>query len=184
MIKALCILAAGLLVQQGKGNADLKYDEKAGMSVQKPPKNDEWDFKEMGQFAKNPKFIVAHKVDEIMIEIIHIPPPLQGTFDNKKQAEADAAGWAGIKGITDVKQVSLAAGKLPGGGAGNANGWTYEVSFKVNDKPVELHEWVFIGRENQSQYIVMLHGDPGMYKKHQKNVDYILGQIRTYKIPK
>ncbi|HLY10493.1 MAG TPA: hypothetical protein VKW04_14415 [Planctomycetota bacterium] len=185
MIQTLCVLlAAGLMALQGKPNSDLKYDEKAGMSIQKPPKNDEWDFKEMGEYAKNPKFVVSHKVDEIMIEIIHIPPPIQGVFDNKKQAETDLAGWAGIKGITEVKQVSMAAGKLPLGGGNGANAWTYEVSFKAAEKPVELHEWVFIGKENQCQYIVMLHGDPGMYKKHQKNVDFILGQIRTYKIPK
>jgi hypothetical protein len=49
---------------------------------------------------------------------------------------------------------------------------------------VELREWVFIGKENQCQYIVMMHGDEGMYKKHQKVADFILGNIRTYKIPK
>jgi hypothetical protein len=30
----------------------------------------------------------------------------------------------------------------------------------------------------------MMHGDEGMYKKHQKVADFILGNIRTYKIPK
>jgi hypothetical protein len=185
MIRVLCILsAASFFALQGKPTTDLKYDEKAGISVQKPPKNDEWDFKEMGEFAKSPKFVVSHKVDEIMIEIIHYPPTPNTYFDIKKQAEADSAGWAAVKGITEAKQISSSSSKIPGGGGNGANAWSYEISFKAQDKPVELHEWVFIGKENQHEYVVMLHGDPGMYKKHQKNVDYILGQIKTYKIPK
>jgi hypothetical protein len=185
MIKSLCALTlAAFLAQAGKANPDLKYDEKAGLSVQKFPKNDEWDFKEMGQYAKNPKFVVSHKVDELWIEIIHIPPATTGSFDNKKQAEADYAGWAGIKGITEVKQVSSQASKLPGGGGNGANAWFYQAAMKVAEKPVEMREWVFIGKENQCQYIVMMHGDEGMYKKHQKVADFILGNIRTYKIPK
>ena len=185
MMKALFVVAAGaLLALQGKANTDLKYDEKAGLSVQKFPKNDEWDFKEKGQFAKTPKFVIANKVDELWIEIIHIPPPTTGTFDNKKQAETDAAGWAGIAGVSEVKTGAMVAAKLPAGGGNGANAWSYDVTFKAGEKMVELKEWVFIGKENQCQYIVMLHGDPGMYKKHQKIVDFILGNIKTYKIPK
>jgi hypothetical protein len=40
------------LLQQQKENPDLKYDPKMGISVAKPPKNDEWDFKEKGFFTK------------------------------------------------------------------------------------------------------------------------------------
>ncbi|MBV8880762.1 MAG: hypothetical protein JO332_12395 [Planctomycetaceae bacterium] len=184
MIKTIATLTIALLALQGKSNPDFKYDEKAGLSVQKFPKNDEWDFKEQPKFAKDPKFVIAHKVDELMIEIIHVPPAPNGAFDIKKQAELDAAGWAKLNGITDLKQVSMAAGKLPQNGGNGANAWVYEVSFKAGERTVELKEWVFLSRENQCQYVVMLHGDPGMYKKHQKIADFILGQIKTYKIPK
>jgi hypothetical protein len=185
MIKLLCVLTvAGLFGFQGKPNPDLKYEEKAGLSMQKPPKNDEWDFKEMGKFSKAPKIVIAHKVDELMIEVIHVPPAPNSSFDIKKQAELDSNGWAGLNGITEVKTGPLAAAKLPLGGGNGANAWSYDVSFKAGDRPVELKEWVFIGKENQCQYIVMLHGEPGMYKKHQKLTDFILGNIRTWKIPK
>ena len=173
-----------LLMPQAKPNTDLKYEAKAGISIQKPPKNDEWDFKDKGRFAKDPKIILSHKVDEVCIEVIHIPPPTMGSFDNKKQAETDFAGWAGIKGITDVKQISMSSAKLPAGAAGGVNAWFYEASFKANEKPVELREWVFIGKENQCQYIIFLSGEEGMYKKHQKVLDFMLGSIKTWKIPK
>ena len=48
-MKLLCAVIAGIFLapQQGKNaNTDLKYDDKAGISVSKPPKNDEWDFKD------------------------------------------------------------------------------------------------------------------------------------------
>jgi len=185
MIKAVSILAAALLwTPQVKPSADLKYDEKAGLSVQKFPKNDEWDFKEKGKFALMPKIVIAHKVDEIWIEIIQRPPATTGGVDLKKQAEADVAGLSGLQGFTEVKQISLASSKLPLNGGNGANAWTFEASLKVLDKPYEWREWVFIGKENQCEYVVMMHGDQGMYKKHQKVADFILGNIKTWKIPK
>lgn len=184
MIKLACVLFAAIpLFPQAKPNADLKYDEKAGLSVQKFPKNDEWDFKEMGRFALMPKIVVAHKVDELWIEIIQRPAVTAG-FDIKKQVEFDLAGLSGINGFTEVKQVALAASKLPLNGAGGANAWHFEASLKVQDKAYEWREWIFVGKENQCEYVVMMHGDQGMYKKHQKVADYILGSIKTWKIPK
>jgi len=184
MIKLACLFFAGIaLLPQAKANPDLKYDEKAGLSVQKFPKNDEWDFKDMGRFALMPKVVIAHKVDELWIEIIQRPPAVGG-FDLKKQAEFDLAGLSGIKGFTEVKQVALAASKLPLNGAGGANAWHFEVSLKVQEKPYEWREWIFVGKENQCEYVVMMHGDQGMYKKHQKVADFILGNIKTWKLPK
>jgi hypothetical protein len=185
MIMVVGILAAALqLLPQVKPSADLKYDEKAGLSVQKFPKNDEWDFKEMGRFALMPKFVIAHKVDELWIEIIQRPPATTGGFDLKKQSETDFAGLSGIKGFTEVKQISMAASKLPLNGGNGANAWAFEATLKVQDKPYEWREWVFVGKENQCEYVVMMHGDQGMYKKHQKVADFILGNIKTWKIPK
>lgn len=185
MIKLACLFFAGIsLLPQAKSNPDLKYDEKSGISVQKFPKNDEWDFKDMGRLYQMTKIVVAHKVDELWIEILQRPPATTGSYDLKKQAETDFAGLSGVKGFTEVKQVALAAQKLPLNGAGGANAWYLEASLKVQEKPYEFREWVFIGKENQCEYFVVLHGEQGMYKKHQKVADYILGNIKTWKIPK
>jgi len=174
-----------LLALQGKANPDFKYDEKAGVSVQKFPKNDEWDFKDMGKFLKTPKIIVAHKVDELVIEVMQIPPAPNTTgFDLKKQIELDYAGFSANSSLTDVKQVALQPSKLPNGGGNGANAMFFQATCKIMDAPMEIREWLFVGKENQCLYIVVLSGGEGNYKKHQKIVDFILGNIKTYKIPK
>jgi hypothetical protein len=188
-MKLLCAAIAGMLLasQQGKNtNPDLRYDEKAGISASKPPKNDEWDFKEKesGAVWKEARFLVAHKVDELHIEIVQTPPATQGSYDIKKQCENDYTSIKGTNGINDAKQLALKNEKLPGGGAGGVAASFLEMIFKRGDKLVEYRQWVFIGKENQCLYKVCVHGDEGMYKKHQKVADYILGSIRTWKLPK
>jgi len=186
MLKALFLIGVVLLpALQGKGNPDFKYDEKAGISIQKFPKNDEWDFKDMGKFLKAPKLVVAHKVDELMIEVVQAPPQPNTTgFDIKKQIEADYAGFSGNASLTEFKQLSMQPSKLPLGGGNGANAMFFQATFKLQDAPMEIREWCFVGKENQCLYIVVLTCGEGIYKKHQKIADFILGQIKTYKIPK
>lgn len=183
MIKTLCFLSA-LLAFQGKPNPDFKYNEKAGISIQKFPKNDEWDFKDMGKFLKDPKFVVAHKVDELIIEVVQAPPATQGGYDLKKQAETDYSGFSGNPNLTEFKQIAMQPSKLPFGGGNGANAMHYHATFKLMEAPMEMRYWVFIGKENQCLYIVTLTSAEGAYKKHQKIADFILSQIKTYKIPK
>jgi hypothetical protein len=185
MIRAMFALALLAALQQAKGNPDFKYDEKAGISVQKFPKNDEWDFKDMGRFMKSPKIVVSNKVDELWIEIVQLPPAT-GTqvYDLKKTVEGDYSQLSGDKNLMDVKQVEMKPSKLPNGGAGGANAQFFQATFKLQEKPMEFREWVFIGRENQCLYVIAVHGDEGMYKKHQKIIEFILGNVKTYKIPK
>jgi hypothetical protein len=58
------------------------------------------------------------------------------------------------------------------------------MTFKRAEKAVEYRYWNFVGKQNGSLYIVILHGDEGMYKKHQKIADYVLSTIQTWKLPK
>jgi len=184
MTRAMFV-AALLAALQGKGNPDFKYDERAGVSMQKFPKNDEWDFKEMGKFLKAPKLVVAHKVDELTIEVAQSPPQPNTTgYDLKKQIEVDYAGIGGDKNLMDVKQVEMKPSKLPNGGGGGANAMFLHVTFKFQDAPMELREWAFVGKENQSLYVVFVSSGEGIYKKHQKIIEFILGNLKTYKIPK
>jgi hypothetical protein len=188
-MKLLAVVITGLFLapQQGKNaNPDLKYDEKAGISVNKPPKNDEWDFKEKesGALWKDARFLVSHKVDELRIEIVQTPPSTQGGFDIGKQNENDFTSIKGTTGIDDAKQIVVKNQKLPGNGAGGVQASYMEMTYKRGEKLVEYRQWVFIGKENQCLYKAAVHGDEGMYKKHQKVADFILSSIRTWKLPK
>ena len=186
MLKVLFLIGVvALPAFQGKPNPDFKYDEKAGVSIQKFPKNDEWDFKDEGKFAKNPKLVISNKVDELWVEVVQaFPAPNTAGWDLKKQIEVDYAGLSGDKNLTEVKQVAMQPSKLPLGGGNGANAMFCHATFKLQDKAMEKREWAFVGKENQCLYVIMVTGDEGIYKKHQKIVDFILGQIKTYKIPK
>src|SRR5690242_17294316 len=113
-MKLVWAVIAGFFLasQQGKNtNPDLRYDEKAGISVNKPPKNDEWDFKEKesGALWKEARFLVVHKVDELRIEIVQTPPSTQGGYDIAKQNENDFTSIKGTTGIDDAKQILVKA---------------------------------------------------------------------------
>lgn len=169
------------LAQQQKQNPDLKYLEKAGISVMKPPKNDEWDFKEKGFFT-NSSFALSHKVDEINFDIRYQAAATGGgSYDLKKVCEDFFTSMSSQEGITDAKRIAMNQTRIPGSGY---QAWYLEMTFKRADKLTEWRQWAWIGRENQQLYMIALHGDEGMYKKHQRVADWILGNIRTWKLPK
>ena len=90
---------------------------------------------------------------------------------------------------TDFKESKklqeIRAAKLPNGGANNPMAYLLDMTFKGKDgKAMELKMWAFIGKENQSLYKIFLLGDEGMYKKHQKFADLMLGSVKILKIPK
>jgi hypothetical protein len=169
--------------QQGKApkESDISINNTYGIAFRRPPKNDEWDFKEKGGFFSNSHLVVVHKVDQICIEIFAQDKATGfGGYDIKDAARKEFQNISGFQGITEAKQITVANQKLPGGGAGNVNASFLEMTFKKEDKPMEMRIWVFIGK-NQNLFKVMLSGDEGMYKKHQKVADYILASIETFK---
>jgi len=181
---ALCSALVLAALQDTGANPDLLYKKEVGVSIMKPPKNEEWGFPEKG-FWTNSQLVVAHKVDTLRIEISYQEKPSTGYFDPKKAAEGE---WTNLSGNANFKEArknqEIKSMKLPGGGAGNVNAHVLDMWFKVNDKPTELKMYCFIGRENQGLYKITLSGDEGMYKKHQKWADYILSTIKTWKLPK
>ena len=78
----------------------------------------------------------------------------------------------------DPKRIEMKASKLPGT---NINAQYLEVEFLRSEKKAEYREWVIVGKENQCTYIVMVHGEEGMYKKRQKEADLILSTFKTWK---
>jgi hypothetical protein len=185
-MKFICAaILIALLGQAKKENPDLKVDEQAGLSVGKMPKNDEWGFKDKPFFEKA-KISVGHKVDDIGVDVFSVlPAPNQSGWDLKKQADSDFSAFSAAAGVTDMKKVSQQDKVgLPRGGGNGAVGTYMEMTFKRQEKPVEYRYWSFTSKSNNNFYLVIVHGDEGMYKKHQKIVDYILGTIQTWKLPK
>jgi len=180
MLKLTAALVA-LLALQAK-DADLVTKPDMGMSLRRPPKNDEWDAREKGSFFSNSQLCVAHKVDTIAIEVFAQDKATGfGSYNIKDAANGEYKNISGFTGLTDAKKVIATNQKLPGGGAGNVQASYLEMTFKKEDKPMELRMWVFIGK-NQNLYKVLMTCDEGMYKKHQKAADFILSTIDIFKV--
>lgn len=191
MRRWLPLLALGFLSAPGlaqdkkdKGDPDLHYQKEWGFSIQKPAKNDEWEFKDHLMYS-NSQGGVTHKVDRVFIEIFaQEKAGGAGYFDPKAGAESE---WKALStDFKDAKKVQeIKAAKLPNGGANNPMAFLLDMTGKDKEnRATELKCWTFVGKENQYFYRVFLVGDEGMYKKHQKTLDLMLGSIKIFKIPK
>jgi hypothetical protein len=186
MKTVLAVIALAFFVPQGKEQKDPTIAIKAdmGVSMRRPPKNDEWDFKDKGVFFSNSTLTATHKVDTLSIEIFAQDKATGfGAYDIKDAANSEYKNISGFNGIMEPKKITANNSKLPGGGGGNATASYLEMTFKRDDKLNELRMWVFIGK-NQNLYKVIMVNDEGMYKKHQKVADYILASIDIFKPPK
>jgi len=183
MAKCAAILAL-LALQAAPQNPDLLYKKEVGVSIMKPPKNEEWGFPDKGFFS-NSQLVVAHKVDTLTIDI-YVQDKAQGfsSYDPKAAADGEFKNISGFAGVTDVERQPMKPGKLPGNGANGVNAHLLDMKFKREGAAKELKMWCFVAKESQNFVKITLCGDEGMYKKHQKAVDYILSSVKTWKIPK
>jgi len=184
MLAALAVLLA-VPAQEKNANPDLLYKKDLGISISKPPKNEEWDFKDKGYFA-NAQLIVGHRVDTLWIEIFTQDKAGGFTYYDTKGSSENM--WKNISGDAknkDAKKVGeIKTSKLPGGGAGGVQCHMLDMTYTRDDKPYELRSWCFIGKDNQNFYNVVMVSEKDMYKKHQKVADFCLASIRTWKLPK
>jgi len=183
MVKTAAILA--LLALQEKGaNPDLLYKKDIGVSIMKPPKNEEWGFPDKGFFS-NSQMVVSHKVDTVTIDI-YVQEKAEGfsAYDPKAAADGAFKNISAFTGVTDVQRQPVKPSKLPGNGAGGVNAHILDMDFKLEGQKKELKMWCFVAKENQNFVKITLVGDEGMYKKHQKQVDFILSTVKTWKLPK
>lgn len=173
-----------LAVQAAPANPDLIYKKEVGISLMKPPKNEEWGFADKGFFS-NSNIAVTHKVDTVTIDVF-VQDKAGGfsAYDPKAAADGEFKNISGFPGVTDVQRQPIKAYKLPGNAASGVKADLLDMTFKREGQAKELKMWCFVGRENQNFYKITLVADEGMYKKHQKSVDYILSTIKTWKIPK
>ena len=178
----LALGLAALLAQAA--NPDLKYVKEQGVSIQKPPKLEEWGFRDKGFFS-GACLTVAHKIDGLIVDVVSTAPQNAGGWDLKKVVDNAFTGITSNPGFTEGTRKAMRQARLPGGGGGNASGWLLELSMKdPAGKPVEMTCWFFVARENGRLMHVSVVGEPGLYKKHQRFVDFVLSSIRTWKIQK
>ena len=186
-MKSSCVaILVAFFAPQGKEVKDPTITVKAelGVSMRKPPKNDEWAFRDKGVFFSNSHLAVSHKVDTLSIEIFAQEKFSDlGSNDLKKVAEGEYKNISGFQGIMDPKMITASAAKLPGGGGNNAPASYLEMTFKKEEKPNELRMWVFKG-SNGNLYKVIMVNEEGIYKKHARIADYILSSIQVFRPPK
>lgn len=181
---AACAVVLVVALQDPK-TPDLFYNKEQGISIQKPPKLEEWEFKSQCGIYKECKVNFAHRVDDIGLHVFFQEPEAGKSFDTKQAAEAMVEGFTKDPNLKDVKKGDLKTGKMPGNGAGGVNAWCLDATLKNKaDKSYEIKVWSFVGRENQCLYRVFLWGEPGLYKKHQRVLDAVIGSLKIWKLPK
>ena len=185
MIIVAWIAGAFLAGQQSK-TSDVHYDPARGISVQRPPKKEEWKFKTAEGKLKSSQVIVHQIVDDVSIEFFMVEPdPKKGSFDPQKELEAVVKELGKGESFTDVSQKKLEQAALPGNGAGGAKGWYLEATMKTKAGALlEWRQYCFVSRENRCLYIATILNGEGAYQKNKKDIDLILSSVRTYKIVK
>lgn len=181
-------LAATLIVlAQAKTPPDLHLDAKLGVSIQKPPKKEEWEFRTSGLKISNATLSVVNKVESIAVEILVIEPPANAgrplnQTDLKPSVEAEFEAQSKSPNFTEVKKKKLEEAALPGNAAGGAKSVYLEMAVKdKNGAEFEWRLWTFIAKE--SKYLVKINilTAPGEYEKNKKDLDQIISTLRTFK---
>ena len=182
MLKTLALIVGATVAMAPQAqNPDLYYDKINGFSINKPPKNEEWAFKDKGKF-NNCKKAIVHVVDELTIEI-HAQTPATGYYDLKGSMEKQWTNLASTAAFKNPKRNALKRSKLPRGGAGNVAAYFLDMSFEDGGgKAMELRVWMLIGKRNRYLYTIFMTNEKGHYKKHQKFADYIFASFRSWKI--
>jgi hypothetical protein len=185
MFKLWFATLAALAAQQSS-EADVRYLKEKGISIQKPAKKDEWQFKDSGKLRAS-QIILAQVVDDISIEIYSEELDTDKiNYDPKATLERDWKLRSSDGQYKEAKQVKkIEATNFPGRAASGVKVWLLDQTFKLQDgSAFEWKEYCFIGHENRSGYVVNVLSKGGMYAKHKEEIDLILSSIKTYKIPK
>jgi hypothetical protein len=186
-IGAWAALAGAAGAQADPKNPDVATVKEWGITLQRPKKKEDWQFKTTDGRVRSAQLIVAHRVEPVSVEIVVQPPRNDGSFEPKSIAEEEWKVQSTNSDYTDSKKKrDVADGTLPGKGAGGARAWFLDMAMKYKDtgKPFEWRMWCFVSRENRHLYKVNVIGDEGVYEKNKKEIDYIISTIKLFKVPK
>jgi hypothetical protein len=177
-------LAVALLALQAD-DPNLKYLKERGFSISKPPKKDEWQFKDKGRFTTS-QLVVQNIVTDVSIEMYSEELNSDKlNYDPKYTLELLWKSVSSNGRYKEVKEVGkIAATTFPGKGAGGQRVWLLDMTLNIEDVPMEWKAYCFVGHENRSGFIVYVLSKAGLYAKHKTDLEYMLSTIKTYKIPK
>ena len=164
---------------------NLKYLKERGFSISKPPKKDEWQFKDSGRFKKS-QLVVQNIVTDVSIEMYS--EELDSDKINYDPKYTLERLWKSVSSNGDYKEVKqigkIQATTFPNKGAGGQRVWLLDMTLNLEDMPMEWKAYCFVGHENRSGFIVYVLSKAGLYAKHKADLEYMLSTIKTYKIPK
>ncbi len=178
-------LILGHAASQERENPNLFFDKQLGISIERPPKGDEWEFKTPKSGGRGASFSVTHRADDLSIGILTLNVINANAYSPKKAAEDDWKSLSTDRDFKEMRKLDARQMKLPGAAAGGV--WAYKVDIVFKDRDGlsgEAQLWYFDSRTSSNFYKVFVIGAPGLRARHQKQVDLILSTIRTYKLPK
>lgn len=192
MMKAICAAIFLFGAAQQAKNPDVIVKEDLGIQIQKPPKNEEWEFKDQGQLQGS-QVVVAHKVDTLTVEIFVQEPEGStgglsvGVWDPRAAAVSQ---WESISKSPSFKDAKIKSDpskgtKLPGGAASGVGAYHLDMTMKTKEeKTLEWKMWVFVAKESRCLVKISIIGEEKLYAKHKRFVDFIVSSLQTLRLPK
>jgi len=164
---------------------NLKYLADRGFSISRPPKKDEWQFKDKGHFTKS-QAIVINVVDDMSVEMYsQVLDSNKLGYDCKATLETLWTETSSNGMYKDVKQIGkIAQTVLPGGGANGNKVFLLDMTLTMDSGPMEWKAYCFNSSVNRGVYLIYVLSKQGLYAKHKADVEFILGSVKTYKLPK
>ena len=130
--------------------------------------------------------IIWNVVSDASVEMYsQVLDPSKLNYDPKLELEALWTSVSSNGAYKDVKQVGkIQSTNLPNKGAGGQKVWLLDMTLTMESGPMEWKAWCFIGHENRGVYFIYILSKSGLYAKHKADIEYMLGTVKTYKLPK
>jgi len=186
MAMSPAMVASAFLLLVQADDPDTKVLKERGFSIQRPPKKEEWHFKDKGKLTKS-QMVLSHVVDDISIEMYSEELDSDKVnYDAKYTLEQNWKSISSDGQYKDVKMLGkISNSTLPGRGASGVKVWLLQMTLKSPDgTPWEWKQYCFVGHENRSGFLLNIISGAGMQEKYKKDTDYILSTVKTFKIPK
>lgn len=182
MRKLVPLLAVALLAFQQEGK-DFVTNTELGFVIYKPVKSEEWEVKDKGRFTETKgsvSCIVAKSPISVEVMGQIVDPKL-----NKKPLDEIASEMINnMKKDEKFKDVEVKANrpeKFPGDRGQKSQ--FVEMTFVQKEGDLKNHQriWLFYSPASQNFFQVVVLGEEEMYKKYQKEIRWVIGNLKTTK---
>lgn len=167
------------------------HDEERGIIMMKP-KDEKWEIKKGGEGAKvftGGSALVSHRLDLFTIEVVTSVKEDNQTFGTLKEVvdktitnfENDKDG----KPIPDRKIIKRKNEESKFPGAGNPKAWFLDMAIDEKGNKTPIRIWTFLCEKDKNKLVrVSIFGADDLYKKYEKDVNYVCATLQTYKVKK